>query len=1441
MDKLNVTNPQPSSPLNLLYKGVFSTRIGKNHKSKYGQYLDKLHHIEFLGIGTYSGSKLPDIISATLVQVTSIDGRVEHYRATRKGKSHESASLEVLGGKVERKSSIILNNSIFQKISPVKPLDILSFSLGRDSEITAVKILEFDNLTELIFREVARQVEVADDIVMERLNRLKYGNPQIPVEELLDKVTFQTILPDVSWYDVPIDGMTFNHIDLGLPIFKNVDGTIDFIGFQGWVPIDRAVVEDHDVRVPTITHVIRSNIATYILDEIVAKGRDELKTFSGIIKTDAGSFDALMKQADTVADLAFKTERYAKEGLMTLINVGGAEKVTEKTFSLLHYLLMKANPEYRQHIEDVVRDRFYLSGYISPKMALTVLNKLGTDVLRAYSANVDTDVDFRAAKTLLDGLQKEYTVSELSVLLDEVVDYVSKGFGLHNIRSVTEKDTSLIIADRMKGRDGRTSEDTVYGVRDVSESGKEDAQDTTAIDGKHRRAEISFEHELKAEDSKQLKAVLDALYKEFVKFTQGHGTVDEDMTGGRYATDKGLLKDLLSSFRTGDDKSTVNEYLAGDRVFSDMITLPDEVIAVELGKQGSVLDNDGHGELSSEQPTYTYDFESETFADLVSIDPATVPQFDADAVGADLTDSNTVLSPTIDTEAWGELTDTEVTLSPVTDDDYWGELTDGTPSLSPQYEVETWGELANEPTSLHPDESSEVAAELIKEIKGVNDGKYDVGVYTCTDPDLKYRRRPPLEPDKRPEDPLFEWSCTEGYVCDDWLIVPLKDFNFENPDMDGFYDPVTLEPYYPTGQTDENGDPYVLPPYSVLNEPISNGADVGGKEPMMIDPCNLYSFIEYMVKIYDAYKTRFQASSPVDTISRVLNMVYEQVVRLINEWDDTKGYTPDELWRIYRFIRWMALGITYRFYRVKLVYTYGDFVEHFEAYPFTNMITVNGASRKQVPNFGWVLEGHPIIDTVQNGAQFTFKLPKKTRSSTISFELGNYVPDRPDEIVAGGVVIQEDFEGVQDQFKIKGDGWETVQTQGGTSLGVEHPARARTYRTTSFNVPTSALNPSIKFNYGFDTNMETALTLKRSNGTVVWSTSSSTNWGQAQLDSVETGDYYFEVRVPQAENSQLREIVFDAQRIQNEWKKAGYITEWKVVGDTIYEEENTAGYALVVNEQWIQDDDYEFEFEFYTKEDPSLHWAYDWLGGVFNYRDPNNYYRIGSWSDLDKFNSGIEKVVNGTVVQAWRFTDLFLWKFDTWHKMKIKVQGNRFQIWIDGKQYFDVTDSSGWGHGACGLAAYSNPYSTFRRAKYRGKPRLNAFIDNVVVEAQSFSAPVMKPKYAIDFYLDDDTKPRVSNYSSEGKRAFSFPILEGEHKGRWVFKKIGNERSIAQDASFIDNIVVKGMRPVKVEVVEEIIGCGGHLAVKLLIENLLEYYRRHHQGCKGERNIWIIE
>jgi hypothetical protein len=494
-----------------------------------------------------------------------------------------------------------------------------------------------------------------------------------------------------------------------------------------------------------------------------------------------------------------------------------------------------------------------------------------------------------------------------------------------------------------------------------------------------------------------------------------------------------------------------------------------------------------------------------------------------------------------------------------------------------------------------------------------------------------------------------------------------------------------------------------------------------------------------------------------------------------------------------------------------------------------------------------VYDGHPMLESQQNTAEIGFKVPQSTGSSVVSFDIGNIVDTRP-SVNQSQTFIDEDFSGDPAHYKIVGDGWVSREADW-YGIAVEEPAQQRTYSTTTFTVPASLVGQAdLTFAYGLDTNLDTKLRLMNG-ATEVWHSDISNSAGYHAVDlQVGAGTYHWEVNVPQAITNQQVPISFSTQQIHDQWKQTGSYDDWTVSGDTIYATQNTGSTALVINPAWMNDSSYIIEAEFMTSGGPSG--QEDFIGLVFNYKDDFNYYLAGMWartstwmvgnySGVWKIDRGRGKIDNFNQSPTWPCPIPQRWDFNVWYKLHIEVNGTHVKVLLNGQPFVEFDDYSGW-TGASGLAAFSNPYSTFRNVKYYSVPRFRCMVDDIKATG-TVSVAQDAPSYSIDFFLDDTNTPRISAYSNNAKQTFSFPILVGEHKAKWVFKKQGSQPSVDGDVSFVDNILIKKVKVTGCHTQEEFIGCGGHFAVKWLIDNLLEYYKRHHQACKGRRDIWIIE
>lgn len=1181
---------------------------------------------------------------------------------------------------------------------------------------------------------------------------------------------------------------------------------------------------DATADVAELVNVQRNRIkmASALTDTIITKKLGE----GTEIRADESAVRFLIKSASLLDASASIVEKVAAQAITVALE---EFKLVDHGYKaeILHYLLM-SRTQYRTAIHAQIAK--FVEGYgVKAGDILDTYDALAEKLLSEFS---DT-VEYTEAVKILYG-QDGLSTLAMEKMIENAVGGVAEGLQME--RRI-DTDSAAPEVEEIAGR-------------------------KTSVN----YASIDFDHNLQSAESVAFKAILDGIYNDFQRTEEVNEVSNEYLEPIRASkVSRDSLIDLMMEVGSKDYSPQIAEVLetviggkagadegvlVSDLMFNEVHNTREfvvsELIAVnnEKGLTGDVLQEVRFNKLVTNEftlPDYTPWFEMSD-SDDQELNVLMEPEYWAEMMDRDFpllpdNDEGFVLGEISEPEN-SEITvlrDLEEILAELDSSDH-----EDTPAL--MLDVEVWGELSSDrgDDNYVPPEQEVLAQALeMRVAREVEDG-HEIAVLSCSPPDWSFRNRPPLPLDSKVPEPVFEHVCDQ-YVCEDWLHFPLIDFTGDTDDM---YDG-NCKPRFPTGEYDQEGNPYILPPYTILNEPVGNGEVVGGQEIMAINPCNLYDVINYIIKVYDAYKGRFAGSSPVDSMSRVLNMTYTEIKKLVDVWDGTQSYKPDEMWRIYRFIRWIAIGVTNRFYKIKLVYHYGDLVETFENPPPTELLSYDGAIIRTVGNYTKVLDGHPILESQTNTASIDFKVPP-TRSSVLSFDMGNLVPDRPNR-TEQRVFINENFEGAMSDFAIKGTGWTKVTRQGGGALAVQDTAIKGVYRTTSFTIDAETTSAVLRFSYGIDSNMEGAyLALAKEGSGEVWRAQQFTTWASASVN-VTGGRYYFVTNVPQSETGSLIPMEFTTQRIQNEWSKVGYQTQWVVSGNTIYEEENTGGVAMVINEQWKADSDYIFEGEFMTSGSPTG--LEDWIGFIFNYKSNNQYYAVGSYGETspgiaDGNYSGVWKsqLPYENVPPTWKFSSGDLkWKYNVWYKIRIEVtNGRSIKIYVNGTKVLDVTDPNGWTGGASGLGAYSNPNSTFRNIKYYTEPRFDAFIDNVMANGE-VSLVTGKPEYLIDFYLDDTVTPSVADYSNNAKSTFSFPILDGEHKAKWVFKKRGSLPSIATDASFVDNILIKNVVIVGCHTEEEFIGCGGHFAVKWLIDNLLEYYRRHHEACKGRRDIWIIE
>jgi hypothetical protein len=105
-------------------------------------------------------------------------------------------------------------------------------------------------------------------------------------------------------------------------------------------------------------------------------------------------------------------------------------------------------------------------------------------------------------------------------------------------------------------------------------------------------------------------------------------------------------------------------------------------------------------------------------------------------------------------------------------------------------------------------------------------------------------------------------------------------------------------------------------------------------------------------------------------------------------------------------------------------------------------------------------------------------------------------------------------------------------------------------------------------------------------------------------------------------------------------------------------------------------------------------------GFVWRYQDNNNYY-ICRMNPLED-NYRVYKVVNGKRSAQFQDAEAKV-PVGEWHTLKVKMEGDHIQCFLDGKKYLDVKDDSIKEAGKIGLWSKADAQSHFDEFKVIGK------------------------------------------------------------------------------------------------------------------------------------------
>jgi hypothetical protein len=105
-------------------------------------------------------------------------------------------------------------------------------------------------------------------------------------------------------------------------------------------------------------------------------------------------------------------------------------------------------------------------------------------------------------------------------------------------------------------------------------------------------------------------------------------------------------------------------------------------------------------------------------------------------------------------------------------------------------------------------------------------------------------------------------------------------------------------------------------------------------------------------------------------------------------------------------------------------------------------------------------------------------------------------------------------------------------------------------------------------------------------------------------------------------------------------------------------------------------------------------------GIVWRYQDANNYY-VARMNPLED-NFRVYKVVAGKRAKEFQSAEVKV-KPGEWHVLKVTMQGNHIQCYLDGKKHLDVKDDTFKEAGKVGLWTKADAQTSFDEFKVNGK------------------------------------------------------------------------------------------------------------------------------------------
>ncbi|MHC4545213.1 MAG: right-handed parallel beta-helix repeat-containing protein [Planctomycetota bacterium] len=165
----------------------------------------------------------------------------------------------------------------------------------------------------------------------------------------------------------------------------------------------------------------------------------------------------------------------------------------------------------------------------------------------------------------------------------------------------------------------------------------------------------------------------------------------------------------------------------------------------------------------------------------------------------------------------------------------------------------------------------------------------------------------------------------------------------------------------------------------------------------------------------------------------------------------------------------------------------------------------------------------------------------------------------------------------------------------------------------------------------------------------------------------------------------------------------------------------------------------------------------DWMGVMFRYVDPNNYYRF-AWNGTS-LDRRLVKMENKTVTTLQQDNSTYVG--DQWYNVRIAVRGDNLKVFVDDVKVFDVNDSS-FSSGAIALYCWGNQgtyfddievkWPAFHVVQCVSGEDANTILDGFTITGGDANGPTWPDDCGGGMYCDSSS-PVVTNCTFSGNQA----------------------------------------------------------------------------------------